>query len=192
MMKKITTLILFMLLGFSNSLFSQSKFEKILNTLNAIFQTVAEEHYQAVNVASETITINSSTNFGGKTRGAVKFTLPAGTKEYAVRVTVIPVKSNFQYESDESFFSVIQKGSGNEVAAPQNNGINVFFFNRSYDAQSFVDKGNFHFIWRLDNVNSFVQSRPADAGNYWIGVMNPSSVYGLKTIVEVVALGVFQ
>ena len=152
-MKKSAIFIFIMLFSFCNSVFSQTKLEKILNTLSAIFQTVAEEHYQVVNVASETITINSSSNYGGKTRGVIKFTLPAGTKEYALRVTVIPVKSSFQYEFDETFFSVIQKGNGNEVAAPQNNGINVFFFNRSYEAQSFVDKGNFQFIWRLDNVN---------------------------------------
>jgi len=191
-MKKSTIFIFILLFSFSNSLFSQTKLEKILNSLSAIFQTVAEEHYQAVNVASETITINSSSNFGGKTRGAIKFTLPAGTKEYAIRVTVIPVKSSFQYEPDETFFSVIQKGNGNEVAAPQNNGINVYFFNRSYDAQSFESKGNFNYIWKLDNVNSFVQSRLANAGNYWIGVQNPSAVYGLKTIIEIVALGKFQ
>jgi len=183
-----------MLFSFSNYVFSQTKLEKVLNTLSAIFTAVAEEHYQAVNVASETITINSSSNAmwsGGKSRGAIKFTLPEGTKEYALRVTVIPVKSNFQYEPDETFFSIIQKGSGNEVAAPQNNGINIYFLNRSYDAQSFVDKNNFNYLWKLDNVNSFVQSRPADAGNYWIGVQNPSSVYGLKAIVEIVAFGTF-
>lgn len=189
-MKKITLLIFIVLFSFSNS-FSQTKLEKVLNSLNQIFTAIAEDNYKVANVASETITINSSSNFGGKTRGAIKFTLPEGTKLYAIRVTVIPVKSSFQYEPDETFFAVTQKGSGREVAAPQNNGINVYFFNRAYDAQSFVDKNNFNFLWKIDNTNSFVQSRYADAGNYWIGVQNPSSVYGLKAIVEIVAFGIF-
>ena len=193
-MKKITLLIFVVLFSFSNSVFSQTKLEKVLNTLSQIFTAIAQDNYKVANVASETITINSTSNAmwsTGKSRGSLKFTLPEGTKLYGLRVTVIPVKSNFQYEPDETFYSIIQKGSGNEVAAPQNNGINVYFFNRSYDAQSFVEGGNFKYLWNIDNTNSFVQSRPADAGNYWIGVQNPSSVYGLKAIVEIVAFGTF-
>jgi hypothetical protein len=102
---------------------------------------------------------------------------------------VIPVKSNFQYEDYESFFTLIQKGDAREVAAPQNNGIDFFFFDRSYDADGFLGNNNFNAGWFLKNVNSFIESRMANPGNYWIGVRNPSSVYGLKAIVEIVAFG---
>ena len=190
-MKKITLLIAIALLGFNSSVFSQNKF---LNTLKAIIDAMTEEKYQVANVITETVTVNSTSNAtlsGGKSRGAFKFTLPDGTKKFAIRVTVIPVKSNFQYVDDESFISLIKKGSGKEVAAPQNNGINFFFFDRSYDADAFVGKNNFNYLWNIVNTNSFIQSRPINPGNYWIGIQNPSSVYGLKAICEVVAFGTF-
>lgn len=178
-------------LGFSNSVLAQSKLESAFKSL---IQAFKEENYKVINVADQTVTINSTSNAafsGGKSKGAFKFTFPEGTKKYAVRVTVIPVKSNFQYEPDESFFSLIQKGSAREVAAPQNYGIDFYFFDRSYDVDGFLGNNNFNALWIIKNTNSFIESKPINPGNYWIGVKNPGSMNGLKAIVEVVAFGNF-
>lgn len=190
-MKKITLLLIIALLGFSNSVFSQSKLE---NAFKAIIDAFKGENYKIVNITTQTVTVNSTSNAtwsGGKSRGAFKFTLPEGTKKYAIRVTVIPVKSNFQYENDESFYSLIQKGSAKEVAAPQDYGIDFYLFDRSYDADAFLGNNNFNALWLINSTNSFIESRVASAGNYWIGIKNPNAMYGLKAIVEVVAFGTF-
>ena len=118
--------------------------------------------------------------------------MPDGTKKIAVRVTVIPVKSNYQYADDETFYSLLQKGNAREVAVPQDLGINFYLFSRSYDADAFIHNQNFKALWIVEKTNSFVDSRVAEPGNYWIGVYYYNSVNGLKAIVEVVALGKFN
>jgi hypothetical protein len=189
-MKKLLS-ITFVLFCFSNMMYSQGNLEKFFKS---IIDGLKEESYQIANVASQTITINSTTNevFGGKSKDVFKFTLPEGTKKIAVRVTVIPVKSTYQYEEDETFYSLIKKGDAREVAAPQDLGINFYLLNRSYDADAFKNNQNFKALWIIEKVNSFVDSRVVDPGNYWIGVYNYNSINGLKAIVEVVALGKFN
>lgn len=190
-MKRIAILLIITLFGLNTPVFSQSKLE---NALKVIIDAFKGENYKMVNITTQTLTVNSTSNAtwsGGKSRGAFKFTLPEGTKKYAVRVTVIPVKSNFQYEDDESFYSLIQKGNAREVASPQNYGIDFFFFDRSYDADAFLGRNNFKALWVVNKTNSFIESRVIAPGNYWIGINNYNELTGLKAIIEVVAFGTF-
>jgi len=188
-MKKITLFLFVTLLFSSSSVYSQSKFEKVLRD---IFTAVKESNYKLLNVGSQTLTVNSATNIGGHTREFFKLTLPEGTKKYALRVTVIPIKSNFQYEPDETLFALMQKSNAKEVYAPQDKGIDLYIMNRSFEADAFVNKGNFKVVKEYPNYNSFVDQIDSEAGNYWIGVKNPNSMNGLKAIIEIVAIGNFN
>ena len=188
-MKKITLFLFVTLLFSSSSVYSQST--KLEKALRDILTAVKESNYKILNVGSQTLSVNSTTNIGGHTREFFKLTLPEGTKKYALRVTVIPIKSNFQYEPDETLFALMQKNNAKEVYAPQDKGIDLYIMNRSFEADAFVNKGNFKFVKEYPNFNSFVEQIDSEAGNYWIGVKNPNSMNGLKTIVEIVAIGNF-
>jgi hypothetical protein len=190
-MKKISIVLTIALLSFSTSVLSQSTLE---NTIKGIIDTIKSENYQIANIAAETITVNSTYNatcLGGKSREAIKFTLPEGTKKYALRVTVIPISSDFQYKDNESLYSLIQKGISYEVTVPQDDGIDFFFLDQSNDVDEFLADNNFYASWFVNKTNSFTEIRGGNPGNYWIGIRNPNIFDGLKTIVEVVSLGTY-
>ena len=193
MKRKIILLVLIAFIGFSNDSFCQKN--DWGTTIYAILQAMGGNQYKATNITTQTIAINSTSNAKfkkGVSREVFNFTLPEGTKSFSVRVTVIPIKSNYQYENNETFFYRIQNNQDGEIYAPQNKGINFYVFVRSFDVDAFTNKNNFTVFGGNENTNSFIQSYNAEAGNYWIGVENTDVVYGLKAIVEVVALGYYH
>ena len=193
MKRKIILLVLVALTCFSNISFCQKN--DWGTTIYAILQAMGGNQYKAINISSQTIAVNSTSNAKlkkGLSRDVFNFTLPEGTKSFSVRVTVIPIKSNYMYESNETFFYRLQNNLNGETYTPQNKGINFYVFNRSFDVDAFTNKNNFNAFWYTQNTNSFIQSFDAEAGNYWIGVDNPDVLYGLKAIVEIVSFGYYH
>ena len=183
-MRKISILVFVALLSISNSVFSQITLESVLNAL-------AGKNYKTVNITTQTVTVNSTSKLGGQSKEVFKFTVPENTKKISFRATVIPVKSSFQYEENESFYTLIQNRKAKDVYTPQNKKVNFFIFSRSYDADGFLNNNNFKYLFGT-YLNSFIHSLDITPGTYWIGVQNTDSFNGLKVIVEIVASGYFD
>ena len=95
-MKKIYLFILIFCFALTN-VKSQSKLE---TTLEEIFKAVVKISGSIKNISYQTIDVNSSSNaylLGGKTRQVVKVDLPKGTEKWYYRITVLDIKSNYQY-----------------------------------------------------------------------------------------------
>lgn len=183
-------------------LFNSVEAQSFRDFLNAFVQEFAKNVSVKPSlqiVATKTIEVNSASKarFGdGKTRDLVKIELPKGTTNWYYRVTVLDINSNYQYQENETLYYLFTNRKAMDIYAPTRNGIDFFILGHSGDASTFLQTGNNNFRSFQDfnklNSNSFVGSCNVVQDNLWIGIRNPNSLTGLKVIVEVVALGLYQ
>lgn len=174
--------------------------------LKQIFEAFAEEQKKSEAVkstpkdlVSQTFVVNSASKArlsGGKTREAIKINLPAGTKRWYYRVTVLSVTSTYTYQDNETFFYLLNNKKYMETYKPTDEAIDFYVLGHSGDVASFLETGNNNFKVFSDytkiGTNSFIGSATLNQENLWIGIKNPNAMTGLKVIVEVVAWGTFN
>ena len=182
-----TKMLFVMMLFIGINLNAQTTFEKIIKALAGLSGSLK-------NVTTRVVEVNSSSNahmLNGKTRQAIQVVLPAGTKKWYYRITVLDVKSNYSYQSNESFYYLLQNNKSMETYAPMKDGIDFYLLGHSGEVDSFLKTGNnnFNFLYANTNTNSFIGESTTIQDNLWIGIKNPNTFQGLKVIVEVVAWG---
>ncbi|WP_345252667.1 hypothetical protein [Flaviaesturariibacter amylovorans] len=181
---------------------SQSKAQSLQQILDAILveaNKAINAKPSLVNLAVKTIEVNSSSKayFGnGKTREVFKLELPKGTKSWYYRVTVLDINSSYQYQENETFFHLLSNRKNMDIYAPTNKGVDFFILGHSGDVSSFLQTGNSNFRFyqncSMVGMNSFTGTCELNQENLWIGIRNPNTTSGLKVIVEVVSLGLYE
>ena len=181
---------------------TQAQESKISKTLNEISQLVNQVNTaingSLVDLGSATIEINSTSKAyfgGGHTRGLFQVHLPRGTQQWYYRITVLDIKSNYLYQTNESLFYLLNNRLPDNSYRPTTDGVDFFLLGTSGDANSFSQTGNNNFSYINGygylNTNSFFEGSTIVQDNLWIGVRNNNKVEGLKVIIEVVAYGHF-
>ncbi len=147
-------------------------------------------------LVTQTFVVNSASKArfsGGKTREAIKINLPAGTKKWYYRVTVLDVNSSYSYQNNETFYYLLSNKKYMETYAPTNEAVDFYILGHSGDVASFLETGNNNFktytSYTKIGTNSFIGECTLNQENLWIGIKNPNSMVGLKVIVEVVSWG---
>lgn len=147
-------------------------------------------------LVTQTFVVNSASKArfsGGKTREAIKINLPAGTKKWYYRVTVLDVNSTYSYQNNETFYYLLSNKKYMETYAPTKEAVDFYVLGHSGDVASFLETGNNNFktytSYTKIGTNSFIGECTLNQENLWIGIKNPNSMVGLKVIVEVVSWG---
>jgi hypothetical protein len=187
-MKKIFFLILF-ISPFVN--YSQTLDELFNKLVNKDKSSVKQVRYKSV--MNEIVTLNSTSNAfwsGGDTKSALYVKLPLGTVKWYYRVTLMDVRQNYFYSTNESLFSLVS----NEYPLFVNNqtslGVNFYIIN-DYARSDFYGDRNFsrYTDYQNENTRGFNGICNLTFNNLMICLKNTNLKDGLKAIVEVVAYG---
>lgn len=184
---KIKILLIFMLF-ISANLQAQTTFETIISDLFGLSGSFK-------NIGTTVVEVNSTSKMGGITRQAIAVSLPTGTTKWYYRVTVMPITMDYSYQSNETFYYLLQnkKTMKSPTLAPDDN-INFYLIDQSsYKTLFLAEKGfSYHGDGSYKNINSFVAQSTYIPDNLWIGIENPNLMHGLKVIVEIAAWGNYK
>ncbi|MFB0497317.1 hypothetical protein ABID99_003554 [Mucilaginibacter sp. OAE612] len=164
----------------------------IISVYNAFAQTY-------VDVANQTITLNSTSNLTGNNRNYVRVDFPDKTAAYICRITISPKDRNQQINH---LFELINKLAPAELAVSANlaryavntndgSAVDTYVFSNTYDADSFVQKKdeNLSACQQSNNVvNTCYASNQCLNPSLYFGFRNNNLVNGLDVHLEVVAL----
>ncbi|MDF2449453.1 MAG: hypothetical protein K0R26_1957 [Bacteroidota bacterium] len=196
-----TTIIIatFLLSAFSNFCEGQTILKQILTALQSEGNSPGTNPVIVKDVTTQTLIVNSSSNArisGGKTRGVVKVNLPAGTKKWYYRVTVLDAEREYKYQNNETFYYLLNNNKFFETYSPTTEAIDFYILGHSGDRESFLETGNNNFksfsAYTKIGIGSFIGECNISQENLWIGIKNLNTMVGLKVIVEVVAYGNFN
>jgi hypothetical protein len=184
------------------SAYSQITFEDILRSvsegLNTFNSTYNSNPATLREIGSVVLEANSTSNefwMGGKSRNYCEVPLPEGTIKWFYRATVMPIESNYSYESNETLLYLLQNNKTVDLYAPSRYGVDLLFFDHSGEINSFY-QGNTSFK-SYQNLNRFntrttVGTIDFYKPKFWIGVRNNNETDGLKVIIEIVSLGYYN
>ena len=173
---------------FANS--QKTTFEKILFSLS---NELVRNNSFVENVFTQEFIINSTSNeafLGGKSREAIKITLPFGTIKWVYRVTILDKKTNYKYEPNEELYYTLLRRESPRPISNNSEKINTYLFNHSGDVNTFLErKDNFNYIsnYSVLNTTSYYGECSLTDQNVWLGFQNLSGAIGVKLILEVVA-----
>ncbi|NVN96063.1 MAG: hypothetical protein HXX18_12345 [Bacteroidetes bacterium] len=187
-MKKQVLIILIISLFIGELSYSQT-------TLEAVTQTLNGKKWLNKSILNKTYPLNSISKAkfnNGKSKEIIKLDIPEGTYNIFFRVTVLDIKSKYQFPAQETFFATAfeKKGDGN-LYKPTNSLFDFFIFQFSGDAESFLKDEKYNNNYFKLNTNSFWDKISVKGNNYWIGLRNPNTFDGIKIILEVVAQGYY-
>jgi hypothetical protein len=189
--------------------FSLAQVGNTQNTLIQILEVVAQgigAYTNAYNASgpmlqdlgSVVLDVNSASNqfwYGGHTRNYCEIPLPEGTIKWFYRATVMPIESNYNYQSNETLFYLLQNQKQVDLFFPSPYGVNLLFFTHSGELNSFY-QGSSSYAWNnkynKSNTRTTVGTIDFYQPKFWIGVENNNQFDGLKVIIEVVAMGYFN
>jgi hypothetical protein len=190
-------------------IFSLTQACKAQNTLLEILEVVAEgigAYNNAYNASrpmlkdlgSVVLDVNSASNqfwYGGHTRNYCEVPLPEGTIRWFYRATVMSIESNYNYQSNETLFYLLQNQKRVDLIFPSSLGVNLLFFTHSGELNSFY-QGSSSYSWngKLNKTNTLTTVGSVDfyQPKFWIGVQNKNQFDGLKVLIEIVAMGYFN
>lgn len=190
-------------------IFSLTQACKAQNTLLEILEVVAEgigAYNNAYNASrpmlkdlgSVVLDVNSASNqfwCGGHTRNYCEVPLPEGTIRWFYRATVMSIESNYNYQSNETLFYLLQNQKRVDLIFPSSLGVNLLFFTHSGELNSFY-QGSSSYSWngKLNKTNTLTTVGSVDfyQPKFWIGVQNKNQFDGLKVLIEIVAMGYFN
>lgn len=167
-------------------------------TISDILSAISRIGGKAKNIGTETLIVNSQVKSGignGINKKALKINLPEGTKEWYYRITVLPLNSNFNYQSNETLYHLVSRQKNAEFYSYSDKGVNIFIFGHSIDVESFKSGGSsyrFYKAYSHKNITAYAGKCDIIKENMWIGIENPNFRTGLKVIVEVVAFGNYK
>lgn len=187
-MKKQVLIFLIILVFIGKLSYSQTTLESVTQTLNG-------KKWESRNILNKTYPLNSTSKekfLKGKSKETIKLDIPEGTYYLWFRVTVLDIKSSYQFSEDESYFNsvFIKKGTANNYF-PTLKTLNFYIFDFSGDAESFKNNQLFANCYFKINAISFSDNIKIKGTNYWIGLGNPNTLDGIKVILEVVAQGYY-
>ena len=190
-------------------IFSLTQSCKAQNNLLEILEVVAEgigAYNNAYNASrpmlkdlgSVVLDVNSASNqfwYGGHTRNYCEVPLPEGTIRWFYRATVMSIESNYNYQSNETLFYLLQNQKRVDLIFPSSLGVNLLFFTHSGELNSFY-QGSSSYSWngKLNKTNTLTTVGSVDfyQPKFWIGVQNKNQFDGLKVLIEIVAMGYFN
>lgn len=194
-MKKKVIILATCILTFTNFAIAQS-LTQIIEELSKEIGSQDANKMSIKNIVTKTLTVNSSSNarlYNSNTREVVKLEIPAGTKNWFYRITVLDVDKNYSYQSNETLHHLLSNNKTMNTYAPTNEGVDFYIFDHSGEVESFKRTGNDNFTaytpYTKLRTNTFAGDCKLTQENLWIGIKNPNSFVGLKVIVEVVAWG---
>jgi len=146
-------------------------------------------------VLNEIVTLNSTSNefrSGGNSKSALYVKLPAGTVKWHYRITLMDVRQNYFYNSNESLFSLLSNNHPLFVNNQTSLGVDFYIIN-DYAKNDFYENRNFsrYLDYQNKNTRGFYGSCNLRYTNLMICLKNTNVKDGLKAIVEVVAYGNF-
>lgn len=167
----------------------QSALETITNKLKG-----KDKGYK--NVLNKTYPLNSTSNerFNkGKSKEVIKLDIPEGTNKLWFKITILDIKSNYQFTEQETFFNSVfeKKESIKPPYIPTTSIMDFYIFNSSGDAESFKKNEIYFNCFQKLKTFSFYDSINVKDNNYWIGLRNPNTFDGIKVILEVVSEGFY-
>lgn len=187
-MKKIFLLILLTSSFVSHSQTLQELYDKLINKDKPVANQV---HYKEV--MTEVVTLNSTSNefwSGGNSKSALYVKLPLGTIKWYYRVTLMDVRQNYFYNSNESLFSLIANSHPLFVNNQTSLGVNFYIIN-DYARNDFLANRSFerYTDYQNENTRGFNGICNLTFNNLMICLKNANLKDGLKAIIEVVAYG---
>lgn len=200
-MKKISTLV-FCVCFLGTTAYSQNTLSEILRIvgegLNSYNNAYNASRPSLMDIGTVTLDVNSASNefwYGGHTRNYCEVPLPEGTTKWFYRATVLPIESNYVYQSNETLFYLLQNQRRVDLIFPSSLGVNLLFFTHSGELNSFY-QGSSSYSWNgnlnKSNTRTTVGTVDYYHPKFWIGVQNKNQMDGLKVIIEIVALGNFN
>jgi hypothetical protein len=189
-MKKIFFLILFISPLVSHSQTLEELYNKLVNKDKPVANKI-----QYKQVMNEIVTLNSTSNEfwkGGSSKTALYVKLPLGTVKWHYRVTLMDVRQNYFYNTNESLFSLLSNNHPLFVNNQTSLGVNFYIIN-DYARDDFYANRTFYQYsdYQNENTKGFNGICNLTFTNLMICLKNTNLKDGLKAIVEVVAYGNF-
>ena len=146
-------------------------------------------------VLNEIVTLNSTSNefwSGGNSKTALYVKLPLGTVKWHYRITLMDVRQNYFYNTNETLYSLLSNNHPLFVNNQTSLGINFYIIN-DYALNDFNEDRNFnrYLDYQNENTSGFTGICNLRYNNLMICLKNSNLNDGLKAIVEVVAYGSF-
>lgn len=105
------------------------------------------------------------------------------------------IDTNYYYPQEETFFSLISDKKEFTINNKTDKTLNFYIIDDN-SVNNFRQTGNDNFRYYAKyskmNTQGFIYSCDIINNNLWIGLINPNIRDGLKIIVEVVAIGIFN
>ena len=166
-------------------------YNKLVNKDKSVDNQV---HYK--DVMNEIVTLNSTSNAfwsGGNTKSAVYIKLPLGTTKWYYRVTLMDVRQNYIYNSNESLFSLVSNNHPLFVNNQTSHGLDFYIINDYARNDFYADRTFYQYTdYQNENTRGFNGICNLTYNNLMICLKNRNLKDGLKVIVEVVAYGNFN
>jgi hypothetical protein len=146
-------------------------------------------------ILNEIVTLNSTSNeywSGGNSKSALYVKLPLGTVKWHYRITLMDVRQNYFYNTNETLYSLLSNNHPLFVNNQTSLGINFYIIN-DYALNDFNEDRNFnrYLDYQNENTRGFTGICNLRYNNLMICLKNSNLKDGLKAIVEVVAYGSF-
>lgn len=189
-MKKIFLLILFISPFVGNSQTIEELFNKLVNKEKPVANKI-----QYKEVMNEIVTLNSTSNEfwkGGSSKTALYVKLPLGTIKWHYRVTLMDIRQNYFYNSNESLFSLLSNNHPLFVNNQTSLGVNFYIINDYAESDFYADRNFYRYTdYQNEKTKGFHGICNLTYNNLMICLKNYNLKDGLKAIVEVVAYGKF-